>query len=199
MFIYTFVSFSVVSFQIPSCNFKRNWNADNLDAFSFNSLVWTNLKIHDQKPTKLTKSTFFAKGRLRTQKSILTDVIVAFSLTKLLPKREGSKALELFRELLRSVRCKRVVALPAHLVIWLELAGIVVFTLHHVEHVALRVHQRHLALRVMRTDDVQVVVELHLHCVVVLFEPAEMRQGQEGCTSSRRPITVVIASELWQI
>lgn len=58
-------------------------------------------------------------------------------------------------------------ALPAHLVVGLGLACVVVLALHHVEHVALGVQQRHLALGVMGADDVQVVVELHLHGVVV--------------------------------
>lgn len=58
-------------------------------------------------------------------------------------------------------------ALPAHLVVRLGLAGVVVLALHHVEHVSLGVQQWHLTLRVMGADDVQVVIELHLHGVVV--------------------------------
>lgn len=97
----------------------------------------------------------------------LTDIIVAFSLTELLSQSERSKTLELFRKLLRGVRSKRVAALPAHLVVRLGLAGLVVLGLHHVEHVSLSIQQRHLTLRVMGADDVQVVIELHLHGVVV--------------------------------
>lgn len=58
-------------------------------------------------------------------------------------------------------------ALPAHLIVRLGLAGFVVLALHHVEHVTLGIQQRHLTLRVMRADDVQVVIEFHLHGVVV--------------------------------
>ena len=63
-------------------------------------------------------------------------------------------------------------ALPAHLVVRLGLAGVVVLALHHVEHVSLGVQQWHLALGVMGADDVQVVIELHLHGVVVPEKPA---------------------------
>lgn len=58
-------------------------------------------------------------------------------------------------------------ALPAHLVVRLGLARLVVLALHHVEHVALGVQHGLLALRVMGADDVQVVIELHLYGVVV--------------------------------
>lgn len=97
----------------------------------------------------------------------LTDIIVAFSLAELLSQSKRSKTLELFRELLGGVRSERMAALPTHLVVRLGLAGIVVLALHHVEHVSLGIQQRHLTLRVMGADDVQVVVELHLHGVVV--------------------------------
>lgn len=102
----------------------------------------------------------------------LTDIIVAFSLAEFLSQSKRSKTLELLRELLRGVRSERMSALPSHLVIRLGFAGVVVLSLHHVEHVPLRVQQWHLALRVMGADDVQVVVELHLHSVVVPKEPA---------------------------
>lgn len=63
-------------------------------------------------------------------------------------------------------------ALPSHLIVRLRLAGVVVPALHHVEHVALGVQLRHLALGVMGADDVQVVIEPHFHDVVVPMEPA---------------------------
>lgn len=70
-------------------------------------------------------------------------------------------------------------ALPSHLIVGLRLAGVVVLALHHVEHVALGVQLRHLALGVMGADDVQVVIEPHLHDVVVPMEPTgeEQRAG----------------------
>lgn len=97
----------------------------------------------------------------------LTDIIVAFSLAKLLSQSKRSKTLELLRELLGGVRSKRMAALPSHLIIRLGFAGFVVLALHHVEHVSLCVQQRHLTLRVMGADNVQVVIELHLDGVVV--------------------------------
>lgn len=125
----------------------------------------------------------------------LTDVIVALSLTKLLSQRERSKTLELLGELLRGVGGERVAALPAHLVVRLGLAGFVVLALHHVEHVALGVQQGHLALGVVGADDVQVVVELHLHGVVVQVKP----EGGNGTgrlqAGGGRRITALMASE----
>lgn len=83
--------------------------------------------------------------------------------------------------------------LPAHLIVRLRLAGFVVLALNHVEHVSLGVLQWHLTLRVVGADDVQVVVEPHLHAVVVPEKPAGRRRG--GYASGRRRITVVIAWE----
>ncbi|PWA15120.1 hypothetical protein CCH79_00008683 [Gambusia affinis] len=51
--------------------------------------------------------------------------------------------------------------------------GLVIFTLHHVQHIPLCVHLRHLAQRVVRANNVQVVIELHLHGIVVPLKPAE--------------------------
>lgn len=128
----------------------------------------------------------------------LTDIIVALSLAELLSQSKRSEALELLGELLRSVRSKRVATLPAHLIVRLGLAGLVVLALHHVEHVPLRVQQRHLTLGVVGADDVQVVVELHLDGVVVPQEPAKREEAEEGgYASGRRVITAVIALE-WQ-
>ena len=118
----------------------------------------------------------------------LTDIIVAFSLAKLLSQSERSKTLELLRELLRGMWSKRMAALPSHLVIWLRLAGLIVVTLHHVEHVSLCVQQRHLALRIMGAHDVQVVIEPHLDGVVVPPKPAGKQQ--------RRMVTRV-AGDWW--
>ena len=109
----------------------------------------------------------------------LTDIIVALALAELLAQGEGREPLELLGELLRGVGCERVAALPAHLVVGLGLAGVVVLLLHHVEDVALSVLRRHLAQRVVGTHDVQVVVELHLHRVVVPHKPDGRRGGSE--------------------
>lgn len=131
-------------------------------------------------------------GNSGTRKA-LTDIVVAFSLAKLLPQSKRSKALELLGELLRGVRGERVAALPPHLVVRLRLAGVVVLALHHVEHVPLGVQLRHLAFGVVGADDVQVVVEPHFHGVVVPVEP--VGGGQASYSGVRRLITVVIAPE----
>lgn len=115
-------------------------------------------------------------------KVTLTDIIVAFSLAKLLSQSKWSEALKLLRELLGGVRSKRVAALPAHLVVRLGFAGFVVLALHHVEHVSLSIQQWHLTLWVMWADDVQVVVELHLHGVVVPQKPAGGRRQRRTVT-----------------
>lgn len=73
-------------------------------------------------------------------------------------------------------------ALPSHLVIRLRFAGLVVLALHHVQHVSLGVQLRHLAFGVMGTDDVQVVIEPHLHRVVVPMESAgEGQRADKSC------------------
>lgn len=99
--------------------------------------------------------------------AILTDIVVAFSLAKFLSQSKRSKTLELFRELLGGVRSKWMATLPSHLIVRLRFAGIIVLTLHHVEHVSLCIQQGHLTLGVMGADDVQVVIKLHLYGVVV--------------------------------
>ena len=111
-----------------------------------------------------------------TETVVLTDVVVALSLLELLAQREGGVALELLGELLGGVRGDWVSALPAHLVVGLGPAGVVVLPLHHVQHVALGILGRHLAQRVVRAHDVQVVVQPHLHGVLVTFEPDEERK-----------------------
>lgn len=125
----------------------------------------------------------------------LTDIIVAFSLAELLSQSKWSKTLELFRELFGGVRSERVATLPAHLIVRLGLAGFVVLAFHHVEHVSLSIQQRHLTLRIMGAYDVQVVVELHLHGIVVPQKPAGRKAEEDSYASGRRLITVVIASE----
>lgn len=94
---------------------------------------------------------------------ILTDIVVALPLSELLPQGEGGEALELLRELLGCVGGEGSRALPAQLVEGARLAHLVVLLLHHVEHVTLGGVRRHLAVGVVRADDVQVVVDSNLH------------------------------------
>lgn len=72
--------------------------------------------------------------------------------------------------------------LPSHLIVRLRFAGLVVLALHHVEHVSLGIQLRHLAFGVMGADDVQVVIEPHLHRVVVPMEPVgEVQRVDKSC------------------
>lgn len=66
----------------------------------------------------------------------LTDIIIALSLSELLSQREGSKTLEFLREFLGSVGSERPRALPTELVEGVRFTDLVVFPLHHVQHVA---------------------------------------------------------------
>lgn len=70
-------------------------------------------------------------------RAVLTDVVVALALSELFSQSEWREALELLRELFGCMRSERVAAFPAHLVVRLWAAGVIVFTFHHVEHVAL--------------------------------------------------------------
>lgn len=126
----------------------------------------------------------------RDGRKTLTDIVVALPLAELLSQSERGETLELLGELLRGVRSERVAALPSHLVVRLRLAGQVVLALHHVEHVALGVQLRHLALGVMGADDVQVVIEPHFHGVAFPMEPAGEVQRADGlfrCLGDRSP------------
>lgn len=114
---------------------------------------------------------------------ILTDIIIAFSLSELLPQGEGGETLEFLRELLRSVGSEGPRALPTELVEGVRLAHLVVLFLHHVEHIALGGVRRHLALGVVGADDVQVVVDAHLHRVFIPQEAAETGRGRRLLTS----------------
>lgn len=125
--------------------------------------------------------TFIAQVQVKIfSKAVLTDIVVALALSEFFPQSERSEALELLRKLLRCVRGKRVAALPAHLVVGLGTAGVVVFALNHVEHVALGVLRRYLAQRVVWAHDVKVVVQSHLDRVVVPSEPDKTR-GKSFC------------------
>ena len=68
---------------------------------------------------------------------MLTDIVVALSLSELLAQGEGREALELLREFLRRVGSEGPGALPPELVEGVRLAHVVVLLLHHVQDVAL--------------------------------------------------------------
>lgn len=109
----------------------------------------------------------------------LTDVVVALSLAELLAQCERCEALELFGELLRRVGGEGPGTLPAQLIERVRLAHLVVLKVHHVEDVALGLLGRDLATLVVRADDVQVVVDAHVHCVLVTYKAGERERERE--------------------
>lgn len=136
-----------------------------------NSIVWFGLSYpvdyHSVPLLHLTRLSVFVYG------VTLTDVVVALSLAELLAQRERREALELFRELLGRVGGEGSGALPAQLIERVRLAHIVVLLIHHIEDVPLGLLGRDLATLVVRADDVQVVVDVHVYCVLVTYEAGE--------------------------
>ena len=104
----------------------------------------------------------------------LTDVIVLLSHVELVAQREGAVALELLRELDGCVGGVGPVTLPP-LEAQLGVAVPVATVTDHVEDVLLSGADHALAVVVMRAVDVQVVVDVHLHCVAL---PAQTENTQ---------------------
>lgn len=96
--------------------------------------------------------------------STLTDVVVLVSHVELVAQREGAVALELLREFDRGVRGVGSVALPA-LEAQLRVACAVATVTDHVEHILLG--HAPLAAVVVWTEDVQVIVHVHLQGVAL--------------------------------
>lgn len=121
--------------------------------------------------------------------AVLTDVVVLVSGPKLEAQAEGREQLELLGELERSVGALRSVALPAFEALPVVVAGRVAVVIHHVQHVVLHAlgGTRHL---VVRTVDVQVVVDRHLHRVLAPKEPEEKEQND--VTSCSTALTVFV-------
>lgn len=111
---------------------------------------------------------------------ILTDIIIALSLSEFLAQGEGSKTLEFLRELLGSVGSERPRALPTELVEGVRLTHLIVLLLHHVQHIALSCMRWHLAVGVVGADDVQIVVYTHIHCVLIPQEAARRQEERGG-------------------
>lgn len=112
----------------------------------------------------------------------LTNIVITFSLAKLLAQSEGSVALELLGELLRSVGSEGSGALPAQLVEGLGLACLIVLQLHHVQHVPLGLLRWDLATSVVRAHDVKVVIDADLYSVIV---PQKTKGKKERKTTLR--------------
>lgn len=99
------------------------------------------------------------------QNTILTDVIILMPNVELIAEREGAVALKLFRELDRCMRGMGAVALPAFEA-QLRVTRTVTTITDHVEHVLLS--DTSLAAVVVRTVDIQIVIDIHLHSVALL-------------------------------
>lgn len=94
----------------------------------------------------------------------LTDVVVLLSNVELVAQRESAVALELLRELDGRVGGMRAVTLPS-LEAQLGVAGPVTTVADHVEDILLTGAHHTLAVVVMGAVDVQIVINVHLHCV----------------------------------
>lgn len=106
----------------------------------------------------------------RRERVWLTDIVVLSARSELKAQGEGSEELELLRELERSVRRVRPIALPAFEAFGGVVARAVAIVVDHVEDVALGPLERHW-LFVVRTVDIQVVVYAHVDVVVPTMEP----------------------------
>lgn len=111
-----------------------------------------------------------------TERLVLTDVVVLMSRPELEAQAEGREQLELLGELERPVGALWPVALPAFKAVPVVVAAHVAVVVHHVENVVLHALGRLWHL-VVRTVDVQVVIDCHLHCVVTPEEPDEVNKG----------------------
>lgn len=102
--------------------------------------------------------------------AVLTDVVVLMARPKLKTKAEGREELELLRELERAIGALRPVALPAFEAPPPVVASGIAVVVYHVQHVVLHELTR-LRLHIVRTVDIQVVVDSHLHSVLPQEEP----------------------------
>lgn len=106
------------------------------------------------------------------RRRILTDVVVFVAWAKLKAQREGCEQLELLWELKGPVRTHWAVAFPALKAFHVVVAGGVAIIIDHVKDVAFHALLRKMVL-VVRTVDVQVVVDGHLHSVLTMQESAK--------------------------
>lgn len=106
----------------------------------------------------------------------LTDVVVFSARSELEAQGEGREELELLRELERSVRGVRPVALPAFEALGRVVARAVAVVVDHVQDVALRPLLRHRVF-IVGTVDIQIVVYAHVNVVVPAMEPGWTNRG----------------------
>lgn len=117
-------------------------------------------------------------------KCTLTDIVVLSARAKLKAQGEWSEELELLRELQGSVRWDRPVTLPALEAFRRVVTGAVSIIVHHVEDVALGAvigHRR----TVMRTVDVEVVVDADVNVVITSVKPGVQEKIHEYETHSK--------------
>lgn len=118
-----------------------------------------------------------------SRKRLLTDVVVFMAWAELEAQGEGREQLELLRELQRPVRTHRPVAFPALEAFHVVVAGGVAVVVDHEKDVAFHALLRKGVL-VVRTVDVQVVVDGHLHRVFSVHESEETNRGTNSQTLS---------------
>lgn len=109
------------------------------------------------------------------RRRLLTDVVVFVAWAKLKAQREGCEELELLWELKGPVWTHWAVAFPALEAFHVVVAGGVAVIVDHKKDVTFHALLRKMVL-VVRTVDVQVVVDGHLHCVFTMQESAKQRQ-----------------------
>lgn len=110
---------------------------------------------------------------------ILTDIIIALSLSELLAQGKGRESLELLWEFFRSVGCEGPRALPTELVERVRFTHLIVLPLHHIQNITLSCMRWHLAMGVVGADDIQIVIDAHFYCVFIPQE-AEETQKERG-------------------
>jgi hypothetical protein len=109
----------------------------------------------------------------------LTDVVVAVSFLEFLAQDERCEALDLLSQLLWAMLGIGLVALPANWVLGSGLAYYILLMLHQVQCVLLHSSFCHRVILIMWTDNVQVVIQLHMYCVVLIPKPGHMKSGRK--------------------
>lgn len=110
------------------------------------------------------------------ERRLLTDVVVFVAWAKLKAQREGCEELELLWEFKGPVWTHWAVAFPALEAFHVVVAGGVAIIVDHKKDVTFHALLRKMVL-VVRTVDVQVVIDGHLHCVFTMQESAKKKKN----------------------
>lgn len=115
----------------------------------------------------------------------LTDVVVAMSFLEFLAQGERCEALELLRQLLWTMPGAGLVAPPADLVFGLGLAYCILLVIHQIQCIPLHGSVCHRVILIMGTDNVQVVIQSHMYCVVLIPEPRYAQKTTKQVVTKR--------------